>query len=66
MVSLCFGPISTARAMSETATRQARDAGLSCWTYHLDNLKQVGRVGLYTFKLPARKRNLLRRCTFVP
>ena len=36
------------------------------WTYHLDNLKQVGRVGLHMGKLPARKRNLLRRCTFVP
>lgn len=36
------------------------------WTYHLDNLKQVGRVRLYAFKLPARKVNLLRRCTFVP
>jgi hypothetical protein len=36
------------------------------WTYHLDNLKQVGRVGLHMGKLPARKRSLLRRCTFVP
>jgi hypothetical protein len=36
------------------------------WAYHLDNLGQVGRVRLYAFKLPARKLNLLRRCTYVP
>jgi hypothetical protein len=36
------------------------------WAYHLDNLGQVGRVRLYAYKLPARKLNLLRRCTYVP
>ena len=36
------------------------------WTYHLDTAKQVGRVMMYAFKLPARKRSVLRRCTYVP
>ena len=36
------------------------------WTYHLDTAGQVGRVGLHTFKLPARKLTVLRRCTYVP
>lgn len=35
------------------------------WTYHLDNLKQVGRVWVHAGKLPARELKLLRRCTYV-
>jgi len=35
------------------------------WTYHLDTLKQVGRVWVHAGKLPARELKLLRRCTYV-